>query len=237
MCFAPLWQFILLISVCFPTASAHQRLLLVPPSWDPLHGGQRGEKETLAQGGWAEVIDLITPFNCTTSPPIQLDHHMSSSLGTTRYFAMHRDILFKLWQSKNRLRCPRGRVSQTWLWGSEAIQLVKVAAIQRIAQQRGPTNWQLGQTDGVRASHTKSSLFHCKTISHKSKACLSSHVKWGHFLLFSKVWLKENSGYALKPECLALTDSETKIEGWCNGVAILALWGGGGLKELFSMST
>ena len=35
--------------VC-PAASAHQRLLLVPPSWDPLHGGQGGEKETLAQG-------------------------------------------------------------------------------------------------------------------------------------------------------------------------------------------
>jgi len=44
---------------CVPTASAHQRLLLVPPSCHPLHGGQRGEKETLAQGGRAEIRSLI----------------------------------------------------------------------------------------------------------------------------------------------------------------------------------
>lgn len=52
--FAQVLQFTPLTScrLCvFPSASAHQRLLLVPPSWDPLHGGQRGEKETLAQGG------------------------------------------------------------------------------------------------------------------------------------------------------------------------------------------
>lgn len=44
----------------FGVASTHQRVLLVPSSWDPLHGGQRGEEETAAQGELH--LPATTPF-------------------------------------------------------------------------------------------------------------------------------------------------------------------------------
>ena len=73
--FLPLYSSHLLSTLCVPAASAHQRLLLVPPPWDPLHGGQRGEKETLAQGGWAEIR---SPTTISTKKHLSL--HLSFAL-------------------------------------------------------------------------------------------------------------------------------------------------------------
>lgn len=75
-------QFIPLIScrLCVPSASAHQRLLLVPAAWHPLHGGQRGEKETPAQGGYSQIrsLTVVSPQHNFHEPrhsyPARLSH-------------------------------------------------------------------------------------------------------------------------------------------------------------------